>query len=395
MSLETNRRRKALQFSVAGAGIVLAIGAHAQSSVTLYGTLDAGLLYQSRTNGGGPGNPNFGKNVGSYFGFGDGGYSPSVFGLKGVEDLGGGLKAKFQLESGINTGTGGYNASNGNLWGRESWVGLDSDQFGEVRLGLQRSPFFYTMLDLDPRGSLTGSSLTPYLDNVVETGLFVSNAVSYYSPVFYGISGELMFGFGNTAGNFQAGRQWSASLKYQHQGLLLEAVYYDSNAGGATITLPTSDVPFEGRMIGAGYDFGKVSVKASVTNYKLGVPTDPLTADAPNNYVFSGGGSWAIRPDLLVNGVAFYQIDRNDTKSHALLGSLGLEYLLSRRTSFYTQVGVVHNAGGADLGIADGESGLIGTATVDGGYPSNPSQSSVFMPSGTSVAVDVGIRHTF
>jgi predicted porin len=382
--------------SVAAASALLFTAAsHAQSSVTIYGTLDAGLLYQSKTNEGGPGNPNFGKNAGAYFGYGDGGYSPSIFGLKGVEDLGDGLKAKFQLESGINTGNGAFNSSNGNLWGRESWVGLDSDRYGEVRLGMQRSPFFETMLSLDPRQSLLGSALTPYLDNVVVTGLFVSNAVAYYSPVLDGFSGELMFGFGNTAGNFQAGRQWSARLMYQNRGLTAEAAYYDSNAGGSTVTLPTSDVPFEGRMIGAGYDFGRVSVKASVTNYKLGAPMDPLTTDDPDNYVFGGGASWSVLPDLIVNGAAFYQIDRNDTKSHALLGSLGAEYLLSKRTTLYTQVGLVHNAGGADVGIADGESGLIGTATVDGGYPTNPTQSSAFMPSGTSVAVDFGIRHMF
>ena len=105
----------------------------AQSSVTLYGNLDTGLYYQSRTVG----------SKGSEFGALDGGWFPSFFGFTGKEDLGGGLHAGFKLESGIDTTTGSYGNSNGNFFGRNAYVELGGG-FGTVRAGMQFSPFFST-----------------------------------------------------------------------------------------------------------------------------------------------------------------------------------------------------------------------------------------------------------
>lgn len=241
------------------AGTSLAAAAHAQGSVTLYGVLDASVLYLSKTL-----NPVTGTNGGKLVGFGDSGLSPSVFGLKGTEDLGGGLKANFTLESGINIGTGGFNNLNGNLFGRRAWIGL-SGGFGDVKLGLQFSPFFFALYDLDPRLSLTGSSLLPWLNNVAGTGIFTRNAVSYTSPVIYGLQASVLYAFGNVPGNFQAGKQVSASLKWQWQNLMVEGAYFDSNASPDGDTVPPTDVPFDGRMLGASYRFGSLTAKASFT----------------------------------------------------------------------------------------------------------------------------------
>jgi predicted porin len=348
-------------------GLLLAGTAHAQGSVTLYGVLDASLLYLSKTE-----NPATGANGGKFIGFGDSGYSPSLFGLKGTEDLGGGLKANFTLESGINMGTGGFNDSNGNLFGRQAWVGM-SGGFGDVKLGLQFSPFFFALYDLDPRLSLTGSSLLPWLYNVAGTGIFTRNAVSYTSPQFYGFQGSVLYAFGNVAGNFQAGKQVSASLKYQWQDLMVDAAYFDSNASPTPDTVPPTAVPFEGRLIGASYKLGSVTAKASFTSFRVN--------GGPNNNLYGGGLDFQVTPSGELNGGAWYMTDRNDTSSHALLGALGASYFLSKRTTLYAQVGVVHNDGNARLGLVTGE-GLSSANTI-------------FAPAGTTTAVNLGIRQLF
>ncbi|MEM5317726.1 porin [Paraburkholderia sp. JHI869] len=348
-------------------GMSLAAAAHAQSSVTLYGVLDASVLYLSKTL-----NPATGTNGGKFFGFGDSGMSPSVFGLKGTEDLGGGLKANFALESGMNMGTGGFNDSNGNLFGRQAWVGLSS-RLGDMKLGLQFSPFFFALYDLDPRLSMTASSLLPWLNNVAATGIFTRNAVSYTSPVFYGLQASVLYAFGNVPGNFQAGKQVSASLKWQWENLMVEAAYFDSNASPAADTVPPTAVPFEGRILGASYRFGSLTAKASFTSFRV--------SGGPSNNLYGGGLDYFVTPALDMNGGAWYMTNRNDSSSHAVLGSIGAAYSLSKRTTVYAQVGVVHNDGNARLGLVAGE-GLSSANTL-------------FAPAGTTTAVNLGIRQVF
>src|ERR1700748_1398138 len=74
--------------------------AHEQSSVTLYGIVDASLIYTSKTL-----DPATGQNAGHQYSFTDSGLSGSRFGIRGAEDLGGGMRAIFQLESGISVAT--------------------------------------------------------------------------------------------------------------------------------------------------------------------------------------------------------------------------------------------------------------------------------------------------
>jgi predicted porin len=89
------------------AGLLCATGAaHAQSSVTLFGIVDGSVLYTSHTL-----NMRTGQNDGHQFSFTDSGTTASNFGLRGTEDLGGGLLAVFTLESGISIANGGFGNS--------------------------------------------------------------------------------------------------------------------------------------------------------------------------------------------------------------------------------------------------------------------------------------------
>ncbi|MEK6293916.1 MAG: porin, partial [Paraburkholderia tropica] len=103
---------------------VFATAAHAQSSVTLYGLIDAGVTYANNSGGH------------SLWKASSGTVNGSRWGLRGSEDLGGGLKAIFTLESGFNIMNGAAGQSS-RMFGRQAFVGLASNQFGAVTLGRQ------------------------------------------------------------------------------------------------------------------------------------------------------------------------------------------------------------------------------------------------------------------
>ena len=351
--------RKGVALGVAG--LLMGGVAHAQSNITLYGIVDGGLLYTSKTAGAN------GQNLGHQFSAIDSGSLPSQFGLTGTEDLGGGLKASFKLESGINLMNGGFNDSNGNMFGRQAYVAL-ANPFGQVTLGLQFSPFFLSLLDTDPRGfSQFGSGLVNYADNIAGTGAFNANAVSYASPNIGGFQGSVMLALGGAAGNFQAGRQYSASLKYENGSLLINAAVYSGNSGGTVSTPIPTTVEFWGRTIGATYKFGIVTAKAQFVNYKV--------AQSFDTNVYSAGLDSYVMPQLDLNGGVYYSSDRNHTANHSIMGAIGATYNLSKRTALYAQVGVANNHGAMNTGLS-----------VDG---------ALYGVQGTTVGADIGVRHLF
>lgn len=346
-----------------GLTALFAVGVtYAQSSVSLYGVMDGGLLYTSKTL-----NAITGQNGGKQFSMVDSSLAASEFGLQGQEDFGGGLVAKFKLESGIDVANGGFNDSNGTLFGRQAWIALDSG-LGNVKLGLQFSPFLLAVYDSDPRDfSFFGSGGVNYVDNVIATGIFNSNAISYTSPVLAGLQGSVMMALGGEAGNFQAGRQYSASLKYENRGLMINAAIYDGNSGGSLQTpVPTTEA-FEGRTLGIAYHFGELTAKASFTNYKV--------AGSFNNNVYGGGLDYLVSPAIDLNGGVWVTSDRDDTKNHSLLTAISAQYFLSRRTTVYAEFALVNNHGAMDTGL-----------TVNG---------ALYEVAGTSTGVGIGIQHEF
>ncbi|HDR8923048.1 TPA: porin, partial [Burkholderia vietnamiensis] len=106
----------------------LSAGAHAQSSVSLYGLIDTGIVYVN--------------NAGGHSNWLQSGSSTqnTVFGLKGTEDLGGGLHALFRLEQGFNLNNG-SEAFAGSMFGSQAWVGLEHERYGTLTLGRQFDVF--------------------------------------------------------------------------------------------------------------------------------------------------------------------------------------------------------------------------------------------------------------
>lgn len=356
------RFRFASHVIICTASLLLADFAHAQSSVTLFGVIDGGLLYTSKTL-----NPNTGTNAGKQFALIDGGSSYSQFGLIGAEDLGGGLQAKFKLESGISIANGGIAHCNGNLFGCEAWIAIDS-RYGEVKGGLQFSPFFLALYESDPRGmSFFGSGAVNIVDNLLGTGLFSANSVSYATPNLWGLQSTILYSFGGKPGDFQAGRQYAASLKYEYGGFMINAAIFDGNSGGANQTPTPTTLAAEGRTLGAAFKFGALTAKASFVNYKV--------AGSFNNNVYGGGLSWYVLPTLNLDGGIWVTSDRNHTANHSFLAALGASYYLSKRTALYAQVATVNNHGAMNTGLS-----------VNG---------ALFSPGGTTVGATLGIRHSF
>jgi predicted porin len=350
---------------LAAAGLMSTAGvASAQSSITLYGIVDGSLLYTNHTM-----NTLTGQNEGHQFSFTDSGMSGSNFGMRGVEDLGGGLRAEFALESGFSVANGQFGNSNGNFFGRQAWIGMDSP-YGTVKAGMQYSPFFLSLYATDPRGmSYFGSGLVTALNNVYVTSIFNSNAITYTSPEIAGFEAAGLFALGGTAGDFQAGRQYSASLRYHIGGLMLTGALYSGNAGGSAASTPVpSTVEFVGRTIGATYRFpNSLALFASYALYKV--------AQSFDNSVYSGGLSYMIAPYLDVEAGVWYTRDGNDSSNHSLLASSGLQFFLSKRTTLYGQVGYVNNHGLMHTGLS--------------------ANNALFEVTGSTVAASIGLRHLF
>lgn len=343
-------------------GTMLGNSAHAQSNVTLYGIVDTGLIYTSKTL-----NPITGGNAGKQFSTADSGLTPSLFGLTGTEDLGGGLKANFKLESGISLPTGRFSNSNGNMFGRQAWVSLGG-KYGEFKMGLQFSPFFNAGFATDPRGySMFGSGFVIYGDNVAVTSILNANAISYTTADLGGFQASAMVALGGKAGDFQAGRQYSASAIYRHGPLTFDMAYYNGNAGGTVNTTIPSTVAFVGRTIGASYKFGALTASAGVANYKV--------AGSFNNYVYSGGLQYFIGPELAVDSGVYWTHDKNDGGNHSVLVAVGAQYYLSKQTTLYGQVGFVNNHGKMNTGLS-----------ING---------ALFGVAGSTVGATFGIRHMF
>jgi len=160
--------------TLAAASALACFGAaQAQSSgVTLYGTLDQYLNTMRSSSGA------------SIKSLEDGQYLRSRFGVRGAEDLGGGLSAKFQLEGGFGANTG-TSADATRFWDRQAWVGLDQAGYGEIRLGRQNGPIFARGGSIDYTARTLGSII-----NNFGTPSRYDNDISYLSPRLGGVQFE-------------------------------------------------------------------------------------------------------------------------------------------------------------------------------------------------------------
>jgi predicted porin len=378
---------------VAAVSASFAVAAHAQSSVSLYGVLDAGITYTS--------------NVGGHAAWQQtsGGIDQSRWGLKGSEDLGNGLKAIFTLESGFNLNNGKF-ANNNNLFNRQSFVGLSSN-YGTVTLGRQYDAEQDYLAPLTATGSWGGTSFAHYgnFDNLsTNGGVAVNNSIKFTSANYAGFTFGGTYGFSNQAGRFANNREYSVGAAYQYQGLHFAAAYVqqnnplgngngasDSSSIGGTFgntvlsNLSGGTVPsignFRQRVYGAGvsYAFGAAQAGFVWTQARADNAQVPVSVHQ-NNYEVNA--KYNLTPALGL-GVAYTFTDQNESafavEQSQQIHQIGAQadYSLSKRTDVYAQVAYQHAHG-------TGASAWIYNANTGGVSSSN-----------NQTAATIGLRHRF
>ncbi|MES2102471.1 MAG: porin [Pseudomonadota bacterium] len=290
----------------------------AQSSVTVYGVVDAAL---SRDNNGGP--------AGAVSSLDSGVQSGSRLGFKGTEDLGGGLKTNFVLEMGINVDNG--TSGQGAAFGRQAFVGLAGD-FGTVNLGRQKAVTYDIMDDLDPFNiGLAGDA-----GRLFQTTNRRNNAITYFTPNLSGFTGSLQYGFGEAAGNNSASRLVGLSASYAAGPLLASLAYEKVNDA-------TGNDSAKKTLVGATYNFGVAKAHAA---YEANKGAGTLDTRVWLLGVSVPVGAGAILADYT------RVTDQVKADANANQIAIGYSYNLSKRTNLYTSFSrtandsaVAYNAG--------------------------------------------------
>ncbi|KVC81226.1 porin [Burkholderia ubonensis] len=346
---------------VAAAAASFATVAHAQSSVTLYGVLDAGITYKSNVR------PDNGGNGKSLFSMGSG-IDQSRFGLRGSEDLGGGLKAIFTLESGFGIGDGKFRNSNG-MFNRQAFVGLSS-QYGTVTLGKQYDAVQDYLAPLTATGSWGGTYFAHVGNNdrlSTNGDVSLNNTVKFASANYAGLQFGGTYSFSNDT-NFGNNRAYSAGVSYQFQGLKLGAAYAQANNAGGNKTGAVNATAFDqfGNAIGTGgrnrtygvaaaYAFGPAQVGAAWTQARLDNLNDGSASVRADNYEVNA--KYNLTPALGLGAAYTYTNSKVAGNSfHWNQFGLQADYALSKRTDVYAQAvyqRASKNAGGASIYSGD------------------------------------------
>ena len=297
--------------------LMTAFAAHAQSSVTVYGIIDTSVRYTTNQNAAGNGKLEET----------DGILSGSRLGFKGVEDLGGGLKATFNLESGFNPDTG-MSGQGGRLFGRISTVGL-SGSWGNVLLG-RKYTVAHEMMTSYEAMFFANQAIVGYQGGNY-TGLRQDNQIQY-NNTFGPVSVALGHTFGEQAGSITRGSTNGATVGYDSGPVHLGASYQVMN-GITTEYFGVANPASQQKVwsFGGTYVMGPVKYYAGYTNSRLDV------ADYRNN-VYYVGGNLTLTPSLSLIGTFTY-----DKLKHAgddgvrKMTAVMLDYFLSKRTDIYIE----------------------------------------------------------
>ena len=354
--------------SLVALAVLAATGAFAQSSVTLYGRMDAGI---TRDSGGiAP--------AGSVTRVDSGIAGGTRLGFRGVEDLGGGLKANFLAETGFcgdsnaNTSTPAAFCTGGNAFmGREARVGV-SGSFGAVDIGRQYTPAFGVLAALDPFGTGTAGQITNLFDS---TGGFaaagansanprMNNTVKFTSGNFGGLSGSIAYGLGEVAGNSTAGRSAGFNVQYSNGPIYAGLGYHIAKGPVATVQDERKNVLF-----GGTYDFGvaKAHFAYGTTKNTTAQAALPAVVAAGNTnygdarYTMLGLSAPLCAGRLMASYVR--HDDRGVNNFDADQIGVGYSYALSKRTSLYTAYAKINNKNNSFYSVGNaGNSGIGNSA---------------------------------
>ncbi|WP_454726920.1 MULTISPECIES: porin [Cupriavidus] len=354
------RKTKSARIGMAAVLCAAAGTALAQSGVTLYGVADVGIEYLSNAAAKG--------SEGSAYRLSSGNMSTSRWGLRGTEDLGGGLKAVFDLESGFNLDDG---AQGGNrLFDRGALVGL-AGSFGQVTLGRQTTPLYDTAIRLDPMGFAPRYSL--FRSDAVLAGR-ADNAIKYRHSMS-GLTVTALYSFGRTGagevpGDHKVDRNYGGSLYYDNDRFAA-GIVYDEYQGS---TVASRDRRNRRVALGASYAFGAVSPYAGYRwlNGDVG-------GEVRSNLYWLGL-RYKVTPALSFSGAAYYTDFRN-SNADPMMFAASAAYAFSRRTDVYFNAAFARNRNGSGLGL--------------NGFNAPTGAPGSVIPGRNQTGVVAGVRHRF
>lgn len=373
------------RISIAVSLMLVSTGVLAQSSVTLYGLIDEGFGFTNNAGGKKAYQTQSGWDAGDRWG------------VKGTEDLGGGLSAIFTLENGFDLDSGALGQS-GRMFGRQAFVGMKSERFGTLTLGRQYDTIVDYLGPLTANGGYGGWPFAhPYDNDNTDNTFRANNSAKYTSQDIGGVQFEGLYGFSNQAGNFGSNRLYSAGVSYARSGLSVAGAYLQANSGGTNSSgsLATDDANFVAQRqqtwgAAATYVIGSVTGGLNYTHTSLVNPTSTVYLEAlggtshlkfDNFEVF---GKYQFTPaffSLLMYNFTEASLETSGGKSKPKWNQIGIlaDYNLSKRTDVYVQGTYQH--------VADGQGTVFEDAYITGsGGPSSGS---------SQLLLRVGMKHAF
>ncbi len=311
----------------------------AQSSVTLYGVADANFTSQK-------GGANTLNSIGS------GGLQGSRWGMRGTEDLGGGLKANFALESGFNI-DGGTSAQGGRLFGRAAWVGVGGG-FGEFRIGRHLTPIGIATDETGPMSTKSADIMAVAKTLGADGAYRTDNSINYLTPKLGGLTAHLQYSTqvngAEVAGlNKNVGQHMGLSVIYTGGPVVAGLAYLEIKDTVAQ-TLPSlagaGNQKAKGLFVFGGFDFKVAAIKVAYNKDDLGLAKDPTTigvsVEAPLGPISLSAAFGQAKDTKGISGGA---------SDDANIYTVQAVYNLSKRTALYAFYTGVDNDANANLGF--------------------------------------------
>ena len=329
----------------------LAIGgaAQAQSNVQVYGLIDAAVESVNHAD----------VNQGSVVKVVSGGKNTSRWGLRGTEDLGGGLKAVFGLEGGILLDTG---AADGALFKRQAFVGLDGS-FGRVVIGRSFTTTYDFVILFDPLGYAPNYS---WATSATASGPSKYGMTSAFDNLvkYSGSAGEFKYGatigLGEQAGSSGDSRKVAAGGSWTRGGLGVMATYEQINGNTLPVTFNRDETT--AFHLAGDYKTGDLRFTAGMRGYKL-VAGKAATADVRAD-TFWGGVSYLVNPATTLTGAVYHVNVKNVAAGQDADPTMYVArvlYALSKRTDLYTALGYAKAKNGKLVSLSRDEPGFSST----------------------------------
>ena len=349
----------------------------AQSNVTIYGTVDAGMRVQNHA-----GKDHLGNSKDSQLSTNSGGLSAPHLGFKGEENLGGGNKTFFKLETGFDMNTGDNNSSsdtsvhgkksdNKSLFGRQAHLGISSQSLGQLTLGRQNTVGYDAIKDFDPTNNLNQKGLIHYLSGYTDlkNNHNRSDGTIKYQHQLNRVTFLASYQSGNQVGSVKHGSSTAIGMKYRDANWSVGGSFTEIDVAKSAETASKASQSLGSTKIinfGGEYRFNRWTFKTGVSHSKLpaiqrGSISQTSHQASPERDQFASDvfvSAWGMQYQLSSKvdlGIAHYTKLQHDHKSRHLVDKdksfvLTGVYKLSKQTDIYGFLDQHRNSNGVANG---------------------------------------------